>query len=584
MALCVNFDDYDDPKENLKTYQHKTMLKYNKEKIPRACARRIIDLDEVVETSTFVPGVAEDAPLHDLFVVRPKHSYSKVDGMSVIEYLISLGDLGNVLDFGSGFRRKYCDVLKVLEHVEWKAHRTMCTCGCGIVPYVTPFYTHKNLRTFVAINSLQNNSYSFIQRMLAQVLFYELDFVIIEPELNSDEFSASHLIFSMFAGVRTAKLENGQTAYVFQREHHFAEVAEASLSTAEICVNVCGEPVQRDSQEIKQSVLIFGLTSTKEVLVVDAGDSGPVDFIVAGHITFGERPIEAAAREWEEEMISPLPRLEYYGMLEPPASVAKAFVFVAFLDSAECSKDRGVVRHLKSNDKCRNDFYPSIRALNRYFTFASHIDLSHFVSKHYDDQAKRIVKNLYLDRHGKEQRFESLSPGDKWNEIYRRYKKDYNHYWRIEASDLRTRFNVDMRSTNQSAQIYSAVSPGNIVILNSDTNTPCPIVTLVYAGRKVGYCVYVKTSDKKRLYRVVECNSKIFQEPDVPVDFMGVKNVAVNYTFNTTIYDVELTDNECGANLLSMYLHCTYDEAVAMIRSNLGHFKISEIAGPRFGE
>jgi len=529
---------------------------------------RRMDFDQIVETSTLIAGEAQDTPAHDLFVVRAFRPCKSPDTMTVSELLEDLGDLGNVVDFGSGFNRKYCETIKVIEHVEWRAHRSLCTCGCGIVPFATPFYCHKTLKTFFAINSLQNNSYSFVQRLLAQVLDYGLDFVIVQPILSSDEFDCAHLIYQMFAGVKTLKLEMGQVAYVFQRQRYDIEKLETSVSTVEVCVNVGGEPVSRDSDEIKQSVLIFGLDSDHNVYVVDKGDNGTVDFHVAGHLQFGEMPIEAAVREWKEEMKSPVPVFEYYGMLEPPASMARAFVYVAFLNilKLRCAKDRGKIRLLKSNDVCRNDFYPAIRAISTYFDMTcSKFNLSQLLSVRYDSMAQEIAKRKYYDKFNEDPEFLKLSSGQKWNYVFSLYKKEYNHFARVQAVDLRTKFHLDLRTTNQSAIVHTPVVPGMIVILNVDTHTPCPIVSLVYKGRRVGYSIYVRTQSSKRLYRVVECNTLAFQPSD---------NVAINCTFNVPSHDTYFTDNECGATLLSSYLGCTFDEALAMIRSNLGYMRL----------
>jgi len=566
MDNVISFDDYDDPPEVIRAVASPKLSVPEKMVYLNDFSTKGIEYDEVVETSTLVSGDPVDTPLYDLFVVTSNaiNRYGRND-VAVDDFLLTLGDLGPVVDFGSGFRRKYCDSINVVEHVEWRSSRMKCTCGCGIVPYATPFYAHKVLKTFLAINSLQNNSYSFIQRMLAQVLMYNLDFVIIQPVLNDDEFDCSHLILSMFAGVKVQQLDMGQTAYIYQKTIVQIEMAVAGLKESETCVGIDGSPVARDSTETKQSILIIALTSQHELLVVDSGDNGPVDFLVAGHVTFGETPLETAVREWKEEMVTGVPVLHYYGMLRPPVSIGFAYVFVARLDQAVCSLDRGKVRILKSNDRCRNDFYPAIRAIDRYFKINPRFDLSHFVSLHYMTKAKAIVKKHFYDRYACSSKFRDLSEGQKWLRIKSVYHSDFNHSCRVEAADLRSRFHLDMRSTNESAIVYSKVSAGMTVVLNTDSKVPCPIVTLIRDGRRIGYCVYVRTSGDKRYYKVVECNSLIFQPSELDV-------TVVNYTFNLATHESEYTDTNCGAYLLARVKGISYDEAVSLIRSNMGKF------------
>jgi len=528
------------------------------------------EVDQVVETSTFCFGTTVDPPFHDLFVVESKDHYTSQSSVDLImSYVDTLGDLGPVVDFGAGYKRPYCTKLNVIEHVEWQSGRTKCFCGCEVTPYATPFYFHKQLKTFLAINSLQNNSYSFIQRILAQIVVYELDFVIVQPmNLKADEFDCSHLICSMFAGVEVALLPGGSmTVYSYIRARVHKRIEDAKAREVETCVTMEGLPILRDEKGPKQSVLVFALTDANDLLVVEADNGGPVDFIAAGHVTYGETPMEAARREWQEEMLTPVPVLEHYGMVKPPISVAKAYVFVCNLNLAQCHPSRGKVRILRADDFCRHDFYPSIRALNRYFCFSDRFDLDAFCSKHYEWSVKRDYKELLLEKHRSDPQFIKFSSGHNdrryWAEIYKKYAKQFNQHCRVKEQDLKNKFRLDMRSTNQAARIFSPIVPGNLVVLNADNLTPCPIVTLEYNGRQVGYCTYIKCVRDQRLYRVVECNAK-FEESDRTI---------VNYTFKRR-FDTEITDTSCGANLLAEWKNCSYDEAVSLIRSGMQYTKI----------
>jgi len=180
------------------------------------------------------------------------------------------------------------------------------------------------------------------------------------------------------------------------------------------------------------------------------------------------------------------------------------------------------------------------------------------------NKAKAIVKKHFYDKFAYSPKFRDLSEGQKWLRIKSVYHSDFNHSCRVEAADLRSRFHLDMRSTNESAKIYSKISAGMTVVLNADSKVPCPIVTLILDGRRVGYCVYVRTSGDKRYYKVVECNSLEFQSFD--------DEVFVNYTFNLMTHEAEYTDTNCGAYLLARVKGISYDEATSLIRSNMGKF------------
>jgi len=580
-------------------------------------------MDEIVETSTLVPGCAEDPPDHDLFVVVENFTHTMGAMDAVRDCLLSLGDLGKVVDFGAGMVKRYCDCMQVVEHVEWRESRSQCTCGCGITPYATPFYTHKILDTFVAINSLQNNSHSFVQRMLNQIYLYELDFVIIQPvKLNHDEIDCEHLIMSRFIGVRRFLIGNGSMiVFHYNRKVVMENVHIVSQSVSEVCVTNAGEPTPRDSQEIKQSILIFGMTEENHVLVVDSGDGGPCDFLVAGHISYGEVPLDAAVREWREEMVSIAPKLEYYGMLHPPISCAKAYVFVAFVEEKRmtCAPSRGRVRQLRQDDKCRHDFYPALRALDRYFKMNQNFDLDSFCMRHYDSVVSS-QKQKYLNKYKDNLRYKTIEKNlgkeQMYNTIFREHKSEMNKMCRVAAEDLRTKFSISLRPTNQSALVHKQLQVGEMVILNSDSLTPCPLINLVFEGRKVGYAVYVRTFQQRSIYRVQEMKVDAYQlnkdrnfvnydlfracisDKYAPQYVFNIidRETASRVTFDDSfkgkdigqhddVYDrcvrsvsvpisklrekfpVEFTDSELGAILLARRKNITYDEAVCLIRS-----------------
>jgi len=363
------------------------------------------------------------------------------------------------------------------------------------------------------------------------------------------------------------------------------------------------------------------MTEENHVLVVDSGDGGPCDFLVAGHISYGEVPLDAAVREWREEMVSIAPKLEYYGMLHPPISCAKAYVFVAFVEEKRmtCAPSRGRVRQLRQDDKCRHDFYPALRALDRYFKMNQNFDLDSFCMRHYDSVVSS-QKQKYLNKYKDNLRYKTIEKNlgkeQMYNTIFREHKSEMNKMCRVAAEDLRTKFSISLRPTNQSALVHKQLQVGEMVILNSDSLTPCPLINLVFEGRKVGYAVYVRTFQQRSIYRVQEMKVDAYQlnkdrnfvnydlfracisDKYAPQYVFNIidRETASRVTFDDSfkgkdigqhddVYDrcvrsvsvpisklrekfpVEFTDSELGAILLARRKNITYDEAVCLIRS-----------------
>jgi len=317
---------------------------------------------------------------------------------------------------------------------------------------------------------------------------------------------------------------------------------------------------------------------------VDAGDGSVCDFLVAGHITFGETPYQTAVREWKEEMLTPLPNLEYYGILHPPVSIAKAYVFVVRTENFnfKCIPSRGYVRSLVSTDVCRNDFYAGLRALNRYFPLPKNFNMDMFCSRHYDQFARYKIKEQFLEKYGNslgyQRKMKTREAAVMWNSIYNDHKKKYMKQCRVHAEDLKMKFNVSLRSTNQAAIVHSQLQINELVIFNSDSNTPCPFINLIFDGRAIGYAIYIRTFQSKCIYRVQQVIPNYYSvENDKnrvnysPLMLLRAKESGVaryvnGVTESTILGHVEFTDSDLGAQKLAQHKGITFDEAVILIR------------------
>jgi len=75
-----------------------------------------------------------------------------------------------------------------------------------------------------------------------------------------------------------------------------------------------------------RSVVLMGVED-RHPIVVRHADGRAVDFLVAGHIKYGETPMQALLREMSEELIDPIGGLEFVGVIVPLYTEWEVFVY-----------------------------------------------------------------------------------------------------------------------------------------------------------------------------------------------------------------------------------------------------------------
>jgi 8-oxo-dGTP pyrophosphatase MutT (NUDIX family) len=543
-----------------------------------------------IETSSYVFGEAVVPSQNDFFVCAIDLNTCDDDGLSMI-YDSTLREnetvdealrvhflnyeLGRVVDFGSGTRRHHCDYLNVIEHVEWKLQPEKCKCGCGIVPYLTPFYHHDRIQTFVAINSIQNNSEVYQNRLFSQLIFYQMDFMIVVPKkLHSDEFDPSHLLLTMFPAVQTGDVEGHRAMkYFYYQFGNYAKVLTSIVDYPKVEVNITprGDPTFSREPGFTQSVLVFAIDENLDLQVVSK-DDGPVDFIVAGHIQYGERPLETAEREWREEMVSPVPKLLYYGRVDPPLGRSQAYVFCTQVVSTNlvCDPERGRVRVLRSDDFVRDDMLPSLFALKSFFKFPK-LDIDALRNINYRKRAKGVVIKEMFRKPGEESG--SKKPLRRPKTRKKGVKQANWHNDPVVAKEMRARVEayVRMKKTQISVlmspsrvdiDIAAPIAVGSCINVRHDFPILPDYVNLVSGGRQVGTArLYDRNSREATIYVVKSCVESFPEMSTQKCNVVHHNHLAV-------------TDNELGVYLLMLHLRVNREEAHIMLRVNkaLVHF------------
>jgi len=298
-----------------------------------------------------------------------------------LRVLIERLRITNVIDFGSGMAKRMCSITKVIEHVEFKKYRTMCTCGCGIVPFITPFHKHMDAEAVVCINSLQNDHVMWQRLFLQQVKFYAKILLVVVPvKLGADEYDPMHVIMAEFPNVQEGYL----SAACAHKYYYYNPNSVVAQVDGEINVSAGGQPTVREIKKgkycnkILQSYSNLGIEKhvklRSSVLIamkngkvqVVAKDGGCVDFLAAGHVKWGELPKSAMQREWREEVISPPPKFIYVGRIDATVGYAQAYVYTAQVGEIKCEPSRGRVRDLRLTDIIRNDMIPALLMMKQF--------------------------------------------------------------------------------------------------------------------------------------------------------------------------------------------------------------------------
>jgi len=251
------------------------------------------------------------------------------------------------VDFGSGERRRHCEHQTVVEHVDHKFTSSKCLCGSRIVTFMSNFKS-EDVDTFLAINSFQNNSVSFQNACLNKIKRFGWGFLIAIPvKLNRNENDPGDTIFQLWPTVEMVQYDSC-------RFYRFDFEKGVVRNGIEVLVSPCGDPVDQRRDGSFRYVACVGYSGNSVYGV--SKDSGPLDFLAAGHIRYGESLIRAMSREWREEMVSPVPKFRLLGRVDSLNNKDITFVFIAEIADPVCIKSRGRVIKLVNSSWLRYSF------------------------------------------------------------------------------------------------------------------------------------------------------------------------------------------------------------------------------------
>jgi len=97
-----------------------------------------------------------------------------------------------------------------------------------------------------------------------------------------------------------------------------------------------------------------------------ASGPGKLDFVAAGHLRYGETPIVGMKREWQEEMISPIPNFVLLGRVDSLNHKDITFIFLAETDRLKCIVSRGRIVRIDNNTPLRYSFIMGLNMLRSY--------------------------------------------------------------------------------------------------------------------------------------------------------------------------------------------------------------------------
>jgi len=255
--------------------------------------------------------------------VKPQqdHMVETIKQLKIIED--SIGIFEKVLDFGSGVKRRYCADFHIVCHVDLHQDNGECACGAQnkmIFDKVCPEY-----ETFLAINSLQNNK-AFDQREIFEKLrILGVRVVIVQPRiLNHDETDVRVEFIKNYPTGKIYNYLHGEI-FVYDPESDIKILESICDIDTEINITSSGYPAKRTEKSLRSVVLVA--SEDKIPIVVRHKDGRAVDFLVAGHVKYGETPKQALDREIKEEMVDKEYNYEFVGVIEPMDNDWQVFVY-----------------------------------------------------------------------------------------------------------------------------------------------------------------------------------------------------------------------------------------------------------------
>jgi len=177
----------------------------------------------------------------------------------------------------------------------------------------------------LAVNSMQNNSERDQRKIFGDLKLGMKRVVVVQPKiLNSDEWDVRAAFLETFAYGTVSEYLYG-TLFCYDPVWEDVKPRSIADKVEEVNVNRFGEPRGREEDNLR-SVVLMGVEG-RHPIVIRHADGRAVDFLVAGHIKYGETPMQALLRETSEEMIDPIGGIEFLGVIVPQYTEWEVFVY-----------------------------------------------------------------------------------------------------------------------------------------------------------------------------------------------------------------------------------------------------------------
>jgi len=203
-------------------------------------------------------------------------------------------------------------------------------------------------------------------------------------------------------------------------------------------------------------------------------DSGPLDFVAAGHIRYGEKPLAAMRREWSEEVITVVPEFKLLGRVDSLNNRDITFVYFAEVNSVKCVPSRGVVVPIGINSVLRYSFNVALKIIAPLRPWNFNCDI--------------VTKNYY-----------------NFNNKRRKGKKqgivELNETINNKIGEIK----VYRNSTWHRVSVLSRIQQGSKITIDKNSSLKAVDTLLVlFMGQPLGFAKLVQVLNTKLVYRVFE--------------------------------------------------------------------------------
>jgi len=203
-------------------------------------------------------------------------------------------------------------------------------------------------------------------------------------------------------------------------------------------------------------------------------DQGPLDFVAAGHIRYGEKPLVAMRREWSEEVMTPIPDFKLLGRVDSLNNRDITFVYFAEVGSVKCVPSRGSVVPINLNSVLRYSFNVALKIIAPMRPWNFNCDI---VTRNYYNYNNRKLKSK------------------------KKGIVELNETIKNKIGEIK----VYRNSTWHRVSVLSRIQQGSRITIDKNSSLKAVDTLLVlYMSQPLGFAKLVQVLDTKLVYRVFE--------------------------------------------------------------------------------